>query len=304
MEGARKFMAPSVPVTSAMSPVSRSDRGEDLEWVLESLHFSNDLLTADPIVSEEEVHRESEPLSRLMELRGKWETQITEDVQSFLKGSERASLGDVAKNLESLGLYENVNVITHVPVIPTTSGTGAVSTTPLAHNSFILVTPRDAREPLVVDPFFREKFTIARATPVYNTLVNEAVPTVAVGSLNKIRAIVCILSEKMARSFAKMGLELPPWRRLQAALSAWPSVVPEKSIQGLAKPSSGLEKRMGLPSVVVSSGLSSPPIRQMHGFKIAQEKSDALSVDASSDTRGTNQLAQVFHSPIRCARAA
>ena len=74
--------------------------------------------------------------------------------------------------------------------------------------------------PVVVEPHFRENFSIASATPTYRRLLGAA-PGEYVGSVSRLAAIVELLSEGVKRAFAEQGLPLPPWRRAKSVMSKW-----------------------------------------------------------------------------------
>eukprot|EP00899_Mesostigma_viride_P024544 jgi/Mesvir1/5274/Mv15384-RA.1 len=277
-----------------MDPSTRRDRDGDLEWVMESLRFTGEFLSGDP---PDESSLETESLSRLMHVRGKWDRQISGAVSEFMKASKEPNLERLASHLESLGVYVSVSVTVHIPSIPRYDT--EVSTSPFMPNSFLVVRPQGSKEALIIDPLFREKFTIARATEDYKAFLNEAVPPVIVGSRNKIRAIVCIISERMARSFQKMGLEVPPWRRLQAALSMWPVAMPSKPFT--------VSVKAGTPQLKVAvepgaaPGAHSP--RRLQGFAVTNAYSTSPpSTSLACNAKG--QLARAFQAASACARAA
>lgn len=74
--------------------------------------------------------------------------------------------------------------------------------------------------PVVVEPHFRENFSIASATSTYRRLLGAA-PGEYVGSVSRLAAIVELLSEGVKRAFAEQGLPLPPWRRAKSVMSKW-----------------------------------------------------------------------------------
>ena len=74
--------------------------------------------------------------------------------------------------------------------------------------------------PVVVEPHFKENFSIASATPAYRRLLGAA-PGEFVGSVSRLAAIVELLSEGVKRAFAEQGLPLPPWRRAKSVMSKW-----------------------------------------------------------------------------------
>ena len=77
-----------------------------------------------------------------------------------------------------------------------------------------------AQMPVIVEPNFREHFSIASATPAYRRLL-AAAPGEFVGSVSRLAAIVELLSEGVRAAFAEQGLPLPPWRRAKSVMSKW-----------------------------------------------------------------------------------
>ena len=74
--------------------------------------------------------------------------------------------------------------------------------------------------PVIVEPNFREHFSIASATPAYRRLL-AATPGEFVGSVSRLAALVELLSEGVRGAFAEQGLPLPPWRRAKSVMSKW-----------------------------------------------------------------------------------
>ncbi|PNH07110.1 hypothetical protein TSOC_006448 [Tetrabaena socialis] len=98
------------------------------------------------------------------------------------------------------------------------------------------------REPLVVEPRFREQFLIANPTRDYERLLmvrllllpgappgkaaatsrsKTALPVVFVGPLRRLDAVVALMAEAAAEVFRGAGRPLPPWRTKDATLSKW-----------------------------------------------------------------------------------
>lgn len=75
-------------------------------------------------------------------------------------------------------------------------------------------------EPLVVEPRFREQFTIAHPTPAYEALL-QSVPPCFVGPVANLEAVVKLMAEQIYSNFKLQGLPVPPWRTRTALLSKW-----------------------------------------------------------------------------------
>jgi uncharacterized protein (TIGR01615 family) len=72
----------------------------------------------------------------------------------------------------------------------------------------------------IVDPQFREQFTLGQATPAYAALA-AAAPREFVGSPVRLQALASVLCAEIAASYAQQGLPLPPWRKPATMLSRW-----------------------------------------------------------------------------------
>ncbi len=89
-------------------------------------------------------------------------------------------------------------------------------------HSFLLVEgdPAFPDQLYVVDPNFRDQFTIARTTAHYSK-VFEAVPRVFLGRGKRLLSVIQLLSAEIADAFTQLGLETPPWRKKKPMLSKW-----------------------------------------------------------------------------------
>lgn len=72
----------------------------------------------------------------------------------------------------------------------------------------------------IIDPFFKEQFTIACSTARYR-IVHDAVPEAFVGQEQALLALVQLLCAEMAFSFKASGAVMPPWRQEGSMLSKW-----------------------------------------------------------------------------------
>ncbi|GLJ18784.1 hypothetical protein SUGI_0335390 [Cryptomeria japonica] len=73
---------------------------------------------------------------------------------------------------------------------------------------------------VVVDIDFRAQFEIARPTAEYGALV-EALPTLWVGTVDKLRDVIKIMCDAAKRSLKAKGMHLPPWRKYRYAQAKW-----------------------------------------------------------------------------------
>ncbi|XP_040995914.1 uncharacterized protein LOC121242080 [Juglans microcarpa x Juglans regia] len=75
-------------------------------------------------------------------------------------------------------------------------------------------------ERLIVDMDFRSHFEVARPTPTYKELT-DAIPTVFVGTEEKLKKIISLLCQAAKESLKERGLHIPPWRKASYMQSKW-----------------------------------------------------------------------------------
>lgn len=90
---------------------------------------------------------------------------------------------------------------------------------------YIDVMVRDSngdKEPtrLIVDTDFKSQFEVARPTPTYKELINT-LPSVFVGSEEKLNQIISLLCSAAKKSLKERGLHVPPWRKANYMRSKW-----------------------------------------------------------------------------------
>ncbi|KAF8404384.1 hypothetical protein HHK36_009267 [Tetracentron sinense] len=73
---------------------------------------------------------------------------------------------------------------------------------------------------LIVDIDFKSQFELARPTPSYKELSNT-LPSIFVGSEEKLNQIVSLLCSAAKESLKERGLHIPPWRRTSYMQSKW-----------------------------------------------------------------------------------
>ena len=80
----------------------------------------------------------------------------------------------------------------------------------------------DDEEPtrLIVDMDFKSQFEVARPTATYKELINT-LPSVFVGSEEKLNQIVSLLCSAAKNSLKERGLHVPPWRKANYMRSKW-----------------------------------------------------------------------------------
>ena len=80
----------------------------------------------------------------------------------------------------------------------------------------------DDEEPtrLIVDMDFKSQFEVARPTATYKELINT-LPSVFVGSEEKLNQIISLLCSAAKNSLKERGLHVPPWRKANYMRSKW-----------------------------------------------------------------------------------
>lgn len=73
---------------------------------------------------------------------------------------------------------------------------------------------------LIVDMDFRSQFELARPTATYTELTN-ALPSIFVGTEEKLNRILSLLCSAAKQSLKDSGLHIPPWRKLSYMKSKW-----------------------------------------------------------------------------------
>lgn len=88
---------------------------------------------------------------------------------------------------------------------------------------------------LILDMDFRSQFELARPTPTYTELINT-IPSIFVGSEEKLSNIISIMCSAAVQSLKQRGLHIPPWRKANYMMSKWLSADCNKvSLLGLNK---------------------------------------------------------------------
>lgn len=79
---------------------------------------------------------------------------------------------------------------------------------------------RQNRDSCLVEPYFREHFSIQDATDRYTEIL-KLLPEEYVGPLERIIDLVKVVCQEMAKAFTYTGRELPPWRVFEKVASKW-----------------------------------------------------------------------------------
>ncbi|MEW5305155.1 MAG: hypothetical protein WDW36_007716 [Sanguina aurantia] len=82
---------------------------------------------------------------------------------------------------------------------------------------------------LILDPNFREVFSIHRPTQRYSRVL-AALPPVFVGPTSRLQQLVRVLCAEMGRAIIVSGLDVAPWRRCDVVMTRWVSHTPHQSL--------------------------------------------------------------------------
>ncbi|KAJ0982437.1 hypothetical protein J5N97_010692 [Dioscorea zingiberensis] len=75
-------------------------------------------------------------------------------------------------------------------------------------------------ERLLVDVDFRSEFEIARSTKRYRAVL-QSLPSIFVGTADRLHQIVAVVSDAARLSLKKKGLHFPPWRKPEYMAAKW-----------------------------------------------------------------------------------
>ncbi|XP_073005180.1 uncharacterized protein [Typha latifolia] len=73
---------------------------------------------------------------------------------------------------------------------------------------------------LLVELDFRSEFEVARSTKSYRAAL-QSLPSIYVGTADRLNQIVSVVSEAARQSLKKKGLSFPPWRKPEYMLAKW-----------------------------------------------------------------------------------
>ncbi|KAG2484334.1 hypothetical protein HYH03_016876 [Edaphochlamys debaryana] len=128
---------------------------------------------------------------------------------------------DSEADRDAILLASALSAVGYCVVVRSALGGGSACFRNLRHDFISVRGSGDAAgQELIVEPRFREHFTITQPTPEFEALL-AAAPDVFVGPRARLVPIVEALCDGMASSFGVRGLSLPPWRRTASMLSKW-----------------------------------------------------------------------------------
>lgn len=99
-------------------------------------------------------------------------------------------------------------------------------TYPAGKHEYIDVMVEETR--LLIEIDFRSEFEIARSTKRYKALL-QLMPTIYIGTPDRLEKIVNLMSEAAKQSLKKKGLHMAPWRKSKYMCAKWLST-PERAI--------------------------------------------------------------------------
>uniref|UniRef100_A0ACD5V0Q7 Uncharacterized protein n=1 Tax=Avena sativa TaxID=4498 RepID=A0ACD5V0Q7_AVESA len=73
---------------------------------------------------------------------------------------------------------------------------------------------------LIVEVDFRSEFEVARSTKAYRAVL-QALPSLFVGTPDRLGQIVAVAAEAARQSLNKKGLHFPPWRKPEYMRAKW-----------------------------------------------------------------------------------
>ncbi|GFR44996.1 hypothetical protein Agub_g6305 [Astrephomene gubernaculifera] len=162
--------------------------------------------------SKEKLNQDRERLVNLSLPTSTYAWKLLRDVRYFLKEE---------RDTDAILLATKLSAVGYNVVVRTALGGGPACFRNLRHE-FLTVRGQGDFEgtEFIVEPQFREHFSIPHPTEEYSELLSAA-PDVYVGASARLVPIVQTLCALMAESFEARGLTLPPWRRTQSMLSKW-----------------------------------------------------------------------------------
>ncbi|EFJ49897.1 hypothetical protein VOLCADRAFT_89362 [Volvox carteri f. nagariensis] len=162
--------------------------------------------------SREKLSQDKEKIIHFSSPENSYTMKLLRDVRYFVNEERDPDAILLATKLSAVGYSVNVR---------TALGGGTACFRNLRHE-FLMVRGHGNFEGVefIVEPRFREHFSIPHPTEEYSELLSHA-PDVFVGVGGRLVPIVQTLCEAMADSFARKSLTLPPWRRTQSMLSKW-----------------------------------------------------------------------------------
>mmetsp|Transcript_5552 Transcript_5552/g.7501 ORF Transcript_5552/g.7501 Transcript_5552/m.7501 type:complete len:284 (-) Transcript_5552:292-1143(-) len=143
----------------------------------------------------------------------------TEIVRKIVKSAAEENHAEPATLLISVVAELNLNQIPARCRHSAGKLTGMFSS---SNHAYVEVLPGTSKpsERIIVEPFFREQFEVARPTESYLRIL-AALPQSFFGTQFQLSALVEFMSERMSESFREQGMGTPPWRQGGNMLTKW-----------------------------------------------------------------------------------
>ena len=174
------------------------------------------------------IHR----LRNLAKPLSTFEVDLLQDVQA-LAGSLRDAndgnlpIDELASDLTAMGYECAIQCVESHGLGDTHANYGSVNRDAkcleLLRHEFILcagLNDGSVEHSCVVDPSFREQFTLGQHNETYEKLL-LAIPQEFVGSPIRLQALVTVICSEMVKVYQELGVSLPPWRRPRSVLGKW-----------------------------------------------------------------------------------
>ena len=174
------------------------------------------------------IHR----LRNLAKPLSSFEVDLLQDVQA-LAGSLRdvndgnLPIDELASDLTAMGYECAIQCVESHGLGDTHANYGSVNRDAkcleLLRHEFILcagLKDGSVEHSCVVDPSFREQFTLGQHNEAYERLL-LAIPQEFVGSPIRLQALVTVICSEMVKVYQELGVSLPPWRRPRSVLGKW-----------------------------------------------------------------------------------
>lgn len=153
-------------------------------------------------------------VEQLVQPLGATERRLIRDVEASFEGGSRDDIAKLVQKLTGLGYRVHLRSALG-------GGEGGECLRNLRHSFLCCTVPsQNSAVRYIVDPHFKEQFEIAHVTDRYNAIL-MTVPSVYVGSEDRIGPLVEFLCSEMSLAFSQHQAVLPPWRQANSMLSKW-----------------------------------------------------------------------------------
>lgn len=113
---------------------------------------------------------------------------------------------------------------------------------------YIDVISSESQSRLIVDIDFQSQFEIARPSSQYKQ-VYQALPSIYVGTTDRLLQILNVMTEAVKRSLKKKGMFLPPWRKPEYVKAKWFSSYKRTTNESSSKSTDSISPNISLVAV-------------------------------------------------------